>query len=162
MHLTNGHSLIYNIDMNNTVGFDKNIICADIEYYAVFCTYRRRKVFTGETIICRFNELVDMCMKEMKCEKLSLTVKADHVVIKIRANASLSPASIFFNLRHSTSSVLRQEFEFLYKTTALWGRKLLLSTKAIQETDYLLFLDEQRRRSGKTKNGVADVEKNAL
>ena len=134
------------MNKNSVADFEKSNVRADIEYYAIFCTYRRRKVFYENNIICRFTELANMYMKEMECDILSMTVKEDHIILGIKANALLSPMSIIFTLRHNTSSVLRHEFEFLNKTTALWNRGLLLSTKEITEDVYHQFLEEQKRK----------------
>ena len=106
-------------------------------------------MFLENGIIWHFTELVNMYMKEMGCELLSMTVEEDHVVLSINATASLSPISIFFTLRHNTSGVLRQEYEFLKRSSALWGRGLLLSTKPIAEDVYLRFLDDQKRKAVK-------------
>lgn len=118
-----------------------------INYYFVFCTRYKRKIFETPGVEERFVELVNQICTKIDCNIEKLECDSNYVKLKIHTLPELSPSDIMYKIKSHTSTILRSEFDTLNKIPSLWTRKFFVTTEEnLNDETIKLFVDEQRTR----------------
>lgn len=118
-----------------------------INYYFVFCSRYKRKIFNITGVEERFIELTNTICKDIDCEVEKIECNTNLVELKLNASPNLSPNEIMYNIKSHTSTILRNEFAELSKIPSLWTRKFFVSTEDNPNREVIRqFVDEQKTR----------------
>ena len=106
-----------------------------VKYYFVFYTRRRKPFFADAAAKERVEELMRETAAGLACEITGLGVYPSVVVVHVEASPMLSPNVIATRLREDVAGPLKEEFESIRRTGAVFVRRYLVTTVPVAETD---------------------------
>jgi putative transposase len=98
-----------------------------MNYHAVFCPKRRRKILVGP-IRERLMQIIWETTPDLECDVLALEVMPDHVHVFLSATPQWAPNQLIGRLKGKSARILRQEFPELQRMPSVWTRSYFVST----------------------------------
>ncbi|MEP0546343.1 MAG: transposase [Rhodothermales bacterium] len=105
-----------------------------VKYYFVFYTRRRRPFFADAAANARVEKLMRATAAGLACEITFLRAYPSVVVVHVEASPMLSPNVIATRLREDVAGPLKEEFESIRRTGAVFVRRYLVTTVPVAET----------------------------
>lgn len=119
----------------------------NIGYHIIFCPKYRRKVLTGD-VETRLKEIIQEVARDNDWQIATLEVMPDHIHVFVKATPQDSPANIVARMKGRSSSLLRQEFDWLKtRLPTLWTRSYYCeSIGSISAAAITKYIEEQKKK----------------
>lgn len=122
-----------------------------IQFYIVFCTRFRRRIFDFPRVTDLFRNHIYSFEKELDIEIVTLECNSDHVYLVVNSNPNLSPASMIYRLKRNCT-FLADEIAELSAIQNVWTRNVFISTKPISKDEIAAYVESQPKRYVKKSN----------
>lgn len=117
-----------------------------INFHFVWCPKRRRKVLVGP-VEKDLRKLLKEQSEGMDCEIVALEIMPDHVHLFLNCPPVVAPNEIMFQLKGSTSRILRLKYPHLERMDSLWTRSYFCSTAGnVSSETVRRYIENQKTR----------------